>query len=96
MSDFTKGQWVSRSEGVGVVDDSDTQAYGMLKVIARVDEYDFKSQSKANANLIAAAPDMYATLEAIIATWDGPLYRHEMAPNIDKARKALAKARGCK
>jgi len=41
-----------------------------------------------------AAPDMYETLQSIINTWDGPLYRHEMAPNIDKARKALAKARG--
>ena len=94
MSDFTKGQWISRSEGIGVVDDSDTQTYGMLRFVARVDEYDFESQSKANANLIAAAPDMYDVIESIINTWDGPLYRHEMAPNIDKARKALAKARG--
>jgi len=41
-----------------------------------------------------AAPDMLEALESIIATWDGPLYRHEMAPNIDKARAAIAKAKG--
>lgn len=49
---------------------------------------------EADAHLIAAAPEMHDALSSIIECWDGPLYKHEMLPSIEKARKALAKARG--
>lgn len=43
----------------------------------------------ANANLIAAAPELYATLEAVLRQW--PLaFGHEL----QAAHAALAKARG--
>lgn len=43
--------------------------------------------AKANAYLIAAAPDLYEALEAMVCTDGG-------AVSIQKARAALAKARG--
>jgi len=52
--------------------------------------------SEANAHLIAAAPELYETLEAIIARWDTPLWK-DIEPTgvfIGKGRAALAKARG--
>lgn len=49
---------------------------------------------EADAHLIAAAPEMYEALDAIVNCWDGPLYKHQMLPNIVKARAALKKARG--
>jgi hypothetical protein len=48
----------------------------------------------ANARLIAAAPELLEALEAIVATWDGPKYNHFMRGNIDRARAAIAKAKG--
>ena len=83
MSEFTKGPWSN--------DDYIINAKDCCIEIAKVTVF---NQGKANANLIAAAPEMHEVLQSIINTWDGPLYRHEMAPNIDKAREALAKARG--
>ena len=51
---------------------------------------------KANAHLIAAAPELYEALEAIIARWDAPLWKdiEPTAVCIGKGRAALAKARG--
>ena len=81
---FTKGEWKVRGSEVGVVDKSDTQSYGMMLYIARVDEYDFSDEYKANAHLIAAAPEMYKFLD-YLANGRGTDYPIE---------KLLAKARG--
>lgn len=62
---FTSGEWNVRGSEVGVVDKSDTQSYGMMLSIARVDEYDFPDEYKANAHLIAVAPELYSELEFI-------------------------------
>lgn len=95
MSEFTKGPWISKEESGTFDIESDNLLIG---VVLGFDPdhtgFNVCSECQANASLIAAAPDMYEVLQSIINTWDGPLYRHEMAPNIDKARKALAKAQG--
>lgn len=92
MSEFTKGPWAVF--GDWGITDIGGRFIAQFEPLSDDISSGNSSESFANANLIAAAPDMYETLQSIINTWDGPLYRHEMAPNIDKARKALAKARG--
>lgn len=54
-----------------------------------------KAQMAANARLIAAAPDMYAALTALLdAQYDGDPRRQEDCPLCIAARAALSKARG--
>ena len=48
--------------------------------------------SVANAHLIAAAPDLYAALDGLIAPGDGGVFATRNL--IDAAKAALAKARG--
>lgn len=54
-----------------------------------------EAETEANANLIAAAPEMYESLRSIVENWDfehgdTPVYD----PDIVMAREALKKARG--
>lgn len=64
---FTKGNWKIFNERVGVVDESDSQSFGMMQEIACVDMCNFGEQEgRANANLIACAPDMYEMLVDIL------------------------------
>jgi hypothetical protein len=64
-----------------------------------VDHYDYifdacgvhaNAISEADRNLIAAAPDLYETLEGMLVAWCGP----KKSPIIEDAKAALAKARG--
>lgn len=48
----------------------------------------------ANAHLIAAAPDLYEALQAMIDVASDRESFEEFAPAFDKARAALAKAEG--
>ncbi len=50
-----------------------------------------KQEAEANARLIAAAPDMFAALEALIKSTDK--YRVPNPVYIDQARAALAKVK---
>jgi hypothetical protein len=65
MEKFTQGEWVSTEIGVCVRIESNDQSDGMLTPVARMEKYDFPSEHKANAALIAAAPEMYAMLNEI-------------------------------
>lgn len=51
---------------------------------------------KANARLIAAAPEMLEALEAIIERWDTPSWKDvpHTATYINSARAVVAKAKG--
>lgn len=92
-ANFTKGEWKIFNERVGVVDNSDTQSFGMMMEVAYIDMYNFgEDQGKANSNLIAAAPEMYEMLEMLISmpTYDA---KHFLESD-DSILKLLAKARG--
>ena len=54
------------------------------------------SESEANANLIAASPDLLAALKNIVRGYDGPTVDAATALSsyIDGARAAIAKAEG--
>jgi len=51
---------------------------------------------ESNATLVAAAPDLLAALEGMVAVWDGPRDRAAVrfAQQVIIARAAIAKAKG--
>ena len=86
MPEHTEGPWRFRRDEIGKKIGSIGKADGS-EVIANV-EYWIKD---ANANLIAAAPDMVKALEAWLE-WDGEIRETPSPPML--ARAALAKAKG--
>lgn len=66
---FTKGEWVANFPHV--------EAKGRLISDCGISNYEDHEEEKANANLIAAAPDMYRLLEACEKTF-GSLYPSEV------------------
>ncbi len=84
LTKFTKDIWSARYDLIGVVDHSDTQSYGMMLNICSMDSWDFKDEWESNAQLIAAAPEMYKMLDDL-ANGRGVDYPIE---------QLLAKARG--
>lgn len=80
MSKHTPGPWIALKNGnVGIFDHSETQSYGMVTHICYVEEYDHPDNHAANANLIAASPDLLAVcqrlLEAVpyVSEYDVPI-----------------------
>ena len=68
---FTPAPWVVWGSDIGVVNRSDSQSNGMMLQVAYADMYNFgddigenNETGKANAHLIAAAPEMYDALES--------------------------------
>lgn len=90
---FTKGPWFIDSKLiVGPRIDSDGQDNGFISEVC--DASLSIGNKKANANLIAAAPDLYEALQRLVNVTS------EIAPDVQganvftDARAALAKARG--
>lgn len=86
---FTPGEWDTEDDGQVCATDHPSRAI----ICSRFNEGALAENWPANSALIAAAPDLYAALEAIIA-WehseDGPLAWEVLG----QAKAALAKARG--
>jgi hypothetical protein len=89
---FTKGIWSIRHDLIGVVDHSDTQSYRMMLNICSMDSWDFKDEWESNAQLIAAAPEMYRALEMVCNSVSKTETVH--AFDCIRIEKLLAKARG--
>lgn len=85
---FTKGPWVVQSDA----------PTGYLYVVAGAwptGETICDRPSKANATLIAAAPDMYEALTKLRSQYAAPLhYSGDLRHALVEADAALAKARG--
>jgi hypothetical protein len=85
MSEFTKGPWFANGVFVGTASTKDDIVSGVSYPAGGHEE------SEANANLIAAAPELYEALELVSDWWkraDG-----DMSINLEeKIRAALAKA----
>ena len=102
MENFTKGPWtlLELSHPGRVYQDYavNGQPDGCY-LVATVSNWNGADQNKANAHLIAAAPDLYEALEELeglvsLAEWkdeDGYPFMHQAAR---RAWEALAKARG--
>jgi len=90
---FTPGPWKIQKSISGV---HPIAAPGIRAHITYVNDVE-------NAHLIAAAPEMYEALEALISAMDDVLYNADRVPDcivavaqeaMDKANAALKKARG--
>lgn len=91
----TPGPWVRESagRGIGPVSEDDDQSYGMVIPVAYVDFGESDEVQNANANLIAAAPDLLEALQdLLIRVADDEEYGPEHA--ITRARAAISKALG--
>ena len=99
---FTKGPWVAEPDSF---DDFSIHPVGRALAVAAVVNGGINAvtghgdEHKANAHLIAAAPEMYEALEAMRARWE--LYigglggaGHTDDALMKQAAAALAKARG--
>jgi len=88
MSAHTPGPWINhgRISQAGIPH----SAVACKTLIARVYSESFgdKAEETANANLIAAAPDMQAALLAVLSVAD------RNTAEFDQARAALAKSKG--
>jgi hypothetical protein len=92
MSEFTKGPWRKGNVGEIMLNNkyreiiSDDGKIGLVYGIIDQD-------NKANANLIAAAPELYEALQKVLdQSWNGPIDAEHHARK--QAAAALAKARG--
>jgi len=98
MSKFTKGPWkiVEHSwSDTGIYSEHDRIA--LLSIGDEIDEGDqerFEEIQRANANLIASAPEMYEALEKLARLGNEPHYGNSVGNEI--ALDALRKAGGGK
>ncbi|MRT01917.1 hypothetical protein [Ewingella americana] len=70
MSEFkgTKGPWFfgDASRGIGPKSEDDDQSHGMIIPVAWVEFDEVDEVQQANANLIAAAPELLAALQFVL------------------------------
>ncbi len=85
MSKHTPGPWFRMDNHSTVW--SDDKKSSPVCVMASADY-------EANANLIAAAPDLLEALEGMMKCFDDGVGEHWNADELDAARSAIAKARG--
>ena len=86
MTEFTSGEWVADdlTETVNTVsDDART-----ICIITTNDAEDFSNEDRANARLIAAAPEMYRLLKSVANykpdfVWDVVFHAQELLARID-------------
>jgi hypothetical protein len=62
---FTPAPWGIYGRAVGVVSQDDDQSNGMMLSVCWIDQFDFPDSHKANAYLIAAAPEMYDFIKKV-------------------------------
>ena len=102
MSGFTRGPWVAETRIVHPDMGGRHQTYSVVHTphrrsdIRLGDDRGDEHNCKANAYLIAAAPDLYEALERMTMLADCGLdsKTEEVRADIRDARAALAKARG--
>lgn len=91
MSEWTKGPWRIKTGPNNQPDECDLTIAGDIFLLADIKGPNY-AHCEANANLIAAAPDLYEALEIMFeaTTAHSPYFE-----NVSRqARSALAKARG--
>lgn len=86
----TRGPWVASKtdRSIGPISKDDDQAYGMILPVAWVEFNGKPEHQEADANLIAAAPELLEALQSLLATQILPDFHAE------KFRRVVAKALG--
>ncbi|QGH63395.1 hypothetical protein [Serratia proteamaculans] len=99
MSEFkgTPGNWVtSKSDrSIGPVSKDDDQSYGMIIPVAWVEFDDRPGHHQANANLIAAAPELLEALiqaRVFVAGWHAKYDLEESGEALKACNYAINKA----
>lgn len=94
MNEFkgTPGPWVASKSvrSIGPVSKDDDQSYGMILPVAWVEFDERPGHHQANANLIAAAPELLEALQDALHAHD----KHGEHVEWDFAREAIQKALG--
>lgn len=98
MKEFkgTPGPWVESKtdRSIGPVSRDDDQSYGMILPVAWV-EFDVEpGHHQANANLIAAAPDLLEALQAMLRKAYKQNWNDQYPDEVSKAQEAISKALG--
>lgn len=98
MEDFkgTSGPWYASvsDRSIGPVSKYDDQSYGMTLPVAWV-EFDVdKACQNANANLIAAAPELLEALQLMLNKAYKQNWNDNYPDELEKAQSAIAKALG--
>lgn len=96
MSEHTPGPWEIHPQLDSCYRDiSAPKHIALAQVVWRFEEEDRSPECEANAHLIAAAPDLLGALNSLLEyLHEYDLDYPEAAPVFDKARAAIAKARG--
>ena len=90
MSKHTKGPWVAKDKGYGWSIEAIGVWFGNPSWLS-------KKKTKANAILIAAAPDLLEAAEWLISSFQGAPYSLDMPAintEIENLEEAIAKANG--
>ena len=99
MSTYTPGPWHLSSSGIYIRknDSPGWPAWNIAEVNSDIEESTFR----ANAHLIAAAPELLAAIGSFLAAWDSGAYDPDELVSalqdhdiINDMRAAVAKARG--
>lgn len=100
QSSFTPGPWVVRTidQSLATVETQDGEYIICNAAQLRGDDWKTEhAERKANARLIAAAPDLLAALQRIVAVLDKQVaspHLAERASPLTQAKAAIAKATG--
>ena len=65
--------------------------FAMVKIGERVHMIGYSDEDKANARLIASAPELLAALQEVIAAADGKGWE-QLSPSLENQRRAVEKA----
>lgn len=84
---FTPGPW----EALKFSQHELQTDFAMVKIGERVHMIGYSDEDKANARLIAAAPELLAALQEVIAAADGKGWE-QLSPSLENQRRAVEKA----
>ncbi|ELY2905140.1 hypothetical protein SMC68_003780 [Cronobacter sakazakii] len=92
----TPGPWVASKtdRSIGPICKDDDQSYGMILPVAWVEFDERPGVHKANANLMAAAPDLLEALQEFVDLFPDVIDGDAIMPALDKGYAAIAKAIG--
>ena len=91
---WTKGKWVVKQGHYPSIVNVDCGGRMDIRIVVDATNLDFQDtqERQANANLIAAAPELYEALKQVLE--DDNLLDYVQTETLYRCEKALAKARG--
>ena len=87
MSKYTLGPWETLTFSQHELQTD----FAMVKIGERVHMIGYSDEDKANARLIASAPELLAALQEVIAAADGKGW-DQLSPSLENQRRAVEKA----